>query len=259
MDLSERIKLARKKANLTQSQLAESVGIAQTAISQLESGKTLRSSYLIQIARSCKVNSVWLASGEGEMNLTEDTLTSLSNEIEEIMCGEHEDDAALNNSLRERIENLRNVSRYAPSNSLLTEEIPYLIELDDPLDPSRRVVQVSVSVQLDLSIEILEKQKVLPKNVVAVAISGNSMTPVLQDGSTVVAHLLETQVIDGKMYVIDHGGQIRVKALYRLPGGGIRVRSYNVTEHPDESYSVREMEEAKIRIIGRVFWGASFY
>jgi phage repressor protein C with HTH and peptisase S24 domain len=259
MNLSERIKLARKKAGLTQSGLAESVGIAQTAISQLESGKTLRSSYLIQIARSCGVNSVWLASGEGEMLSPEDFSTSLSSELEEIMRGEHEDDAALNIALRERLEEVRNASRYVSAGTFLTEEIPYLVELDDPLDPSKTMVEVSVKLHLDLNDEILLKQEVLPQNVVAVAISGNSMAPVLQDGSTVIAHLLENHVVDGRMYVMDHGGQIRVKALYRLPGGGIRVRSYNTAEHPDESYSALEMEEAKIRIIGRVFWGASFY
>lgn len=259
MNLSERIKLARKKAGLTQSGLAESVGIAQTAISQLESGKTLRSSYLIQIARACGVNSVWLASGEGEMHSPEDISTYLSSELEEIMRGEHEDDAALNIALRERLEEVRNASRYVSANTLLTEEIPYLVELDDPLDPSKTVVEVSVKLHLDLNDEILRKQGVLPQHVVAVAISGNSMAPVLQDGSTVVAHLLERQVVDGRMYVMDHGGQIRVKALYRLPGGGIRVRSYNAAEHPDESYSAHDMEEANIRVMGRVFWGASFY
>jgi transcriptional regulator with XRE-family HTH domain len=58
MNLSDRIKMARKKAGLTQSQLAESVGIAQTAISQLESGKTLRSSYLVQIARAAALTAL---------------------------------------------------------------------------------------------------------------------------------------------------------------------------------------------------------
>jgi len=179
--------------------------------------------------------------------------------LEELVHGEHEDDAPLNNTVRKRIEALKAVSRFAPSNSLLTSEIPYLIEFDDPLDSSRTVVEISATAKLDLNIEILERQGVKPEHVIAVAISGNSMSPVLNDGSTVIAHMEETLVVDGKMYVIDHGGQIRVKALYRLPGGGIRVRSYNVIEHPDESYSAREMEEAKIRIMGRVFWGASFF
>ncbi|WP_047537350.1 XRE family transcriptional regulator [Pseudomonas sp. 11/12A] len=259
MNLSDRIKLARKKAHLTQSELAEKVGIAQTAISQLESGKTLRSSYLIQIAQECGVNSLWLQTGDGDMLSSEDPQALWAATIDELVHGEHEEDAPLNNAVRKRIEALQAASKFAPSNSLLTAEIPYLIEFDDPLDTNRTVVEISATAQLHLNDEILEKQGVKPEHVVAVAISGNSMSPVLHDGSTVVAHTQETLVVDGKMYVLDHGGQIRVKALYRLPGGGIRVRSYNLSEHPDETYSASEIAEARIRIIGRVFWGATFF
>ncbi len=259
MNLSERIKLARRNANLTQSELAQRVGIAQTAISQLESGKTLRSSYLIQIAQECGVNSLWLQTGDGEMHSAEDKNALWRAAADELVFGEHVEDAPLNNAIRKKIEALQAVSRYAPSNSLLTAEIPYLIELDDPTDPKRTVIELSATAHVDLSDEILEKQGVDPLRVVAVAISGNSMSPVLHDGSTVIVHLEETLVVDGKMYAIDHGGQIRVKSLYRLPGGGIRMRSYNLPEHPDETYSADEIEEARIKIIGRVFWGATFF
>ncbi len=85
------------------------------------------------------------------------------------------------------------------------------------------------------------------------------MEPVLPDGSTVGVNIGQTQVIDGKMYAIKHDGQLRVKVLYRIPGGGVRLRSFNQSEHPDESYTAEEMAEKSIEIIGRVFWGASFY
>jgi phage repressor protein C with HTH and peptisase S24 domain len=56
------------------------------------------------------------------------------------------------------------------------------------------------------------------------------------------------------MYAINHGGQLRVKTLYRLPGGGVRMRSYNREEHPDEEYIAEEMIAKEIIIIGKVFW-----
>ncbi|MCY1297396.1 HTH-type transcriptional regulator PrtR [compost metagenome] len=55
------------------------------------------------------------------------------------------------------------------------------------------------------------------------------------------------------MYAIDHAGELRVKVLYRLPGGGLRIRSYNDAEYPDERYDA-EYVEHNIRIIGKVFW-----
>lgn len=55
------------------------------------------------------------------------------------------------------------------------------------------------------------------------------------------------------MYAIDHDGQLRVKLLYRIPGGGLRLRSYNDAEHPDERYD-KDYVEQHIRVIGKVFW-----
>ncbi|MNJ74106.1 HTH-type transcriptional regulator PrtR [compost metagenome] len=85
------------------------------------------------------------------------------------------------------------------------------------------------------------------------------MEPVLPDGSTVGINTGQKSVVDGKMYALKHDGQLRVKVLYRLPGGGIRMRSLNNAEHPDESYTPDQMKENDIEIIGRVFWGASFF
>ncbi|MDF5930755.1 S24 family peptidase, partial [Pseudomonas aeruginosa] len=44
------------------------------------------------------------------------------------------------------------------------------------------------------------------------------------------------------------------KYLYRLPAGGMRLRSFNTTEHPDEEYSAEQIETQQIRILGWVFW-----
>ena len=82
------------------------------------------------------------------------------------------------------------------------------------------------------------------------------MEPVLPDKSTVGVDQGSTSVVDGKMYAIDHDGQLRVKTLYRLPGGGVRMRSFNRDEHPDEEYTAQEMAERNIHIKGRVFWSS---
>lgn len=60
-------------------------------------------------------------------------------------------------------------------------------------------------------------------------------------------------VRDGEIYAIDHGGMFRVKYLYRLPGGGLKLASENEEEHPAEVYSANQVQE-DIRVIGRIFW-----
>ncbi|WP_238934079.1 helix-turn-helix domain-containing protein, partial [Pseudomonas aeruginosa] len=59
--LKDRIKLARKHADLTQRQLAEAVGVSQPVISQLEKGENLQRVHLLKIANVCGVDPEWLA------------------------------------------------------------------------------------------------------------------------------------------------------------------------------------------------------
>ncbi|MBF0109322.1 MAG: helix-turn-helix domain-containing protein [Magnetococcales bacterium] len=67
--LNERIKLARKHAGLTQKELADKVGISQTAIHKLEGGGSRSSRKTIAIALTCGVDPIWLDTGRGEMEL----------------------------------------------------------------------------------------------------------------------------------------------------------------------------------------------
>ncbi|WP_409078047.1 LexA family protein [Pseudomonas sp. SZMC_28357] len=67
MEYKERIKAARRHAGLTQAQLAKAVGIDQASISDLERGRSQRSSYNASIAKACGVSAIWIESGTGPM------------------------------------------------------------------------------------------------------------------------------------------------------------------------------------------------
>ncbi len=69
MTLSERVKTARKQADLTQKELADRVGVSQTAIHKLESGRSVSSRRTVSIALTCGVDPIWLDTGRGEMSL----------------------------------------------------------------------------------------------------------------------------------------------------------------------------------------------
>lgn len=81
--LAERLKTARKTAGLTQNQIAETVGISQPTYQALESGKVKKTSYMIEIAKVLRVNSNWLATGQGEMT-ARPTIDELRLKIDEI-------------------------------------------------------------------------------------------------------------------------------------------------------------------------------
>ncbi|MBI6948763.1 XRE family transcriptional regulator [Pseudomonas koreensis] len=263
MKLSDRIKAARKHAGLTQSQLAERVGIAQTAISQLESGKTLRSSYLLQIAEACGVSVMWLASGIGGMIMSPEQAAFYKEaekqweEFEEGMNMAYE----MNDREAALIEGAVPISVWDDETPLDDDEveIPFLREVELSAGSGRTVIEKSDTAKLRFGKRSLRAHNVQFDQAVCVTVSGNSMEPVLPDGSTVGVNKGQTSITDGKMYALKHDGQLRVKVLYRMPGGGMRMRSFNQAEHPDEIYTPEEMEKNSIEVLGRVFWGASFF
>ncbi|WP_256583362.1 helix-turn-helix transcriptional regulator [Pseudomonas sp. SWI44] len=134
--------------------------------------------------------------------------------------------------------------------------VPFLKEVELSAGSGRTVVEQSHKQKLRFGKLTLRKQGVQPDDAVCVTVSGNSMEPVLPDKSTVGVDQGSTSVVDGKMYALDHDGQLRVKMLYRLPGGGIRMRSFNRDEHPDEEYTAQQMIDQNIVIKGKVFWSS---
>lgn len=132
--------------------------------------------------------------------------------------------------------------------------VPFLKEVELSAGSGRTIVEQSHKQKLRFGKMTLRRQNVQPSEAVCVTVSGNSMEPVLPHGSTVGVDQGCTSITDGKMYALNHGGQLRVKTLYRLPGGGIRMRSYNREEHPDEEYTAEQLVKNEILIIGKVFW-----
>lgn len=68
MEFKERLKQARKARKLSQATLSALTGLDQTTISNLETGKVLSTSKVVQLARALGVSSSWLADGKGSMD-----------------------------------------------------------------------------------------------------------------------------------------------------------------------------------------------
>lgn len=93
-----------------------------------------------------------------------------------------------------------------------------------------------------------------PANAVFATNTGNSNHPLILHGATIGIDKGMTRVIDGEIYAIDHDGQFRVKFLHRLPGGGIRMHSFNDSEYQDEDYDLDQVLAQRLVILGRIFW-----
>lgn len=119
---------------------------------------------------------------------------------------------------------------------------------------ARTEVQEITGPKLRFSRATMRTCGVDPANAVFGTNTGNSNHPLILPGATLGIDKGMTRIIDGEIYAIDHDGHFRVKFLHRLPGGGVRMHSFNSAEYPDEEYDFDQIMEQRIVILGRVFW-----
>ncbi|WP_394230169.1 S24 family peptidase [Shewanella colwelliana] len=223
--MNERIKERRKARNLTQPALAKTIGVTKATISLWESGAT---------------------SPKGE-NLHA-LAKALSTTPEYILYGVAERSVERNAEWVGEFEPWDSGSALGPDEV----EVPFYMEVE--LAAGHGIAEASEyqGPKLRFAKSTLKRQNVDAENAACVRVSGNSMEPVLPHGSTVGVDTAASNIIDGKMYAINHDGMLRVKMLYKLPGNGLRLRSYNIDEYPDERYEADDLKH--IKVIGKVFW-----
>ena len=114
-------------------------------------------------------------------------------------------------------------------------------------------ILVSESRKLRLSTSTLRRYGVEPANALALTAFGNSMTPVINDGATVYVDTGRTNIVDGKIYAVCHGGLFKFKYLYRMPMGGIRIVSANSDEYKEEVLTQQEIIDQEFEVIAYAF------
>jgi phage repressor protein C with HTH and peptisase S24 domain len=82
-------------------------------------------------------------------------------------------------------------------------------------------------------------------------VEGESMTPTISDGDTVMIDMGRTRIKSGSIYALGIEDTIIVKRLEYLVSGTIRIISDNRQE-----YAPYEANPQNIRIIGEVIWCA---
>lgn len=95
-----------------------------------------------------------------------------------------------------------------------------------------------------------QKYGIKPDRVRRFRVSGHSMEPMLYPRDTILVNLDETAIVDGKLYAIRYGDELRVKYLFRRLGGVLILRSVN-PDYKDEEVPP-ELAQEHISVIGRV-------
>jgi phage repressor protein C with HTH and peptisase S24 domain len=225
--LGDRIKRRRKELKLTQKSIATALKITPSSITQWELGmNTPKGINLINLSKTLDCTPEWLLNGKEIKSASVETNAEwhAGFELWDSDTPLRDDEVAL----------------------------PFFREVELAAGDGSTFVQENHGYKLRFAKSTLKKSHVDPQNAACVTVAGNSMLPVLRHGTTVGIDTSKKTIIDGEMYAVDHDGMLRVKMLYRLPGGGIRIKSYNNDEFPDEFIQPEKMQD--INIIGWVFW-----
>lgn len=231
MEFKDRLQSRMRALGLTAADLIQATGVSKGTVSFWVNGKNgATGKNLLALAKALRCAPEWLTDGRNPPDAAPAKIANAT------MLGP--------------------ISVWDDETPLDDDEVyvPFLKEVELSAGSGRTIIETSSSRKLRFGKQTLRNQGVQFDQAVCVTVHGNSMEPVLPDGSTVGVDRSSASVKDGKMYAIDHGGELRVKTLYRIPGGGLRFRSFNQEEHPDEEYSPEDLAAKGIAVLGKVFW-----
>ncbi len=202
--------------------LARSLGISQGSISAAKQKQQIPPSWVKSISNNFSVSADWLFFGEGSMRRSTTTAEPVGAGVP--MQGAQVCDPAF--IMVPKVE-----ARLSAGNgSLLTSK-----EIDG---------------YYAFKSEWLRK-KGNPKTMVLVRVSGDSMSPEIEDEDNVLIDENQKDVLPGKKYAVGIDDEVYIKYIDRIPGKYI-LRSVNRQYAPIE---VDMLDESRnVRIIGRMLW-----
>ena len=192
---------------------------------------------LEEIAELLSVNSRWLRTGEGSKHPGG--------------AQQPTDPSMLPHNYKIMTTRQHYLPTLADSNDV---EVQLLQEVAVSADARQTRISTAPNVRVRLPLRVLQAMGVEPEQAICAPMVGSGMAVKIQDGSTIALDRSLTQIVDGEIYALEQDGMLRVKYLYRLPGAGLRLRSHNSDEYPDEICSAEQLDRQRVRILGWVFW-----
>lgn len=107
--------------------------------------------------------------------------------------------------------------------------------------------------RLRMSRATLDRRGIYQDSVFAATAEDDSMRPTIKDGDTVFVDTRRNKIKDGKIFAIEHGGLYKIKRLYNLPFGGVRIVSDNAEEFDEIQLTAQQIEEQQFIIIGWIW------
>lgn len=227
MALKDRIREAMQACNMSSAQLSMDANVTPAAVSGWLSGntKTLKGESATAIERATGYRAEWIVSGKlpkkvSELQIFGEPVAALG--VEESLPSSY-------------VQIKESLVRFAAGNgrTAMFEEI-------------------AESVPRTYRRDWFVREGINPANARAFKVRGDSMEPTLYDGDTVLVNLAEIDIINGRVYALRYGDELKLKRVYRRLDGGLILHSDNPNFLPRDEELLPQIVQEHIGIIGRV-------
>lgn len=265
-ELWQRIRAVRKHMRLTQEEFGGLFDVSKAAVSQWESKSDKHRTQpvtdtLKKMASLSTAPIEWLLNDSSNCDAEFWQIDDESNNIVQfpnlVATGSVQNNAlAQANQTQSAIESdsLRPILVWEHPDELPEGEYVFVPRLNIQLSTGHGREQIDVDLIKDkpqaFRADWIRELRLKPAGLASMRVTGDSMEPRLYSGDAVVVDTADTEVLDGKAYALWYDGGERIKRLFRLPGGGVRIVSDNRDKYPSIDLSADQCQH--VRIIGRV-------
>jgi SOS-response transcriptional repressor LexA len=229
MTNSERLKTLRETIGVSQAEFARTLGVAPSFISGIERDKKDVSRELLQkLLEKYQININWLLSGSGKMFLYQKDeksenppqIPKLGTMIDQRLEAIEAEIAEIQNRLKETDKNTPNSGMFLLEPEPEYGEIQEVISYMDNIAAGRPIYASE-----DRSTVAVPKRyiKTKPEDYYAGRIKGTSMAAAgIPDGVLALFRISDTPR-NGAIQVVEHQGEVTLKRIREIPGGGWKI------------------------------------
>jgi len=228
MYLADRLKAMLEEKGFSQGELARRVGCTQGTIYKLVSGHAKSSKRIVEIAQALNVRAEWLLTGLGQQYVDESPESNHTSSGHDFVADPQGIDV---------------VDFVSPSHDG-DLSIPLLPDIDSafaasPFPFTSYDGPTMLVNKYDLKGFGID---INGSDFVALTVTGDSMDPVMPEGTKVLVNVNDRRIVDGKIYAVDQSTWRRFRILYRSGPTELTLKSFNSDRYPDEKIDMSELE-----------------
>lgn len=224
--LADRLKHARLRADVSQTELAKRAGVSQTTIAAMETGRSIGSRHIVAISKALGVDPEWLAVGPA---LTHDSPIRVGSGERATLDILHDEDYK------------RGLLRF------WFDLYEYEIQDGEPM--WRKAEDRKLLFQREL-IECLDLS---PHMARLIAMPDRSMSPNILENDLVLIDTGRTKIQDGKIYAVAFESEMQIRQIFKEIGGALRLHAMDPAI-PDRHVSAELVDV--VTVVGQCIYRA---